>query len=398
MHYKLSKYQNYKPSGLDWLGDVPMEWEVKRLKDALSIKNGSDYKEIEAESGIPVIGSGGQFRFASKYIYDGESILFGRKGTIDKPLYFVGKFWTVDTMFYSVLTKKAFGKFMYYFALRIPFQGYSTQTALPSMTQNVLERIFLGFPSKPTQITIANYLDQQTAKIDKEIDLLSQKAEKYKQLKQTLISETVTKGLDKTAKLKSSGVDWIGDIPERWEVKRVKEIFDITRGRVIPQEDLLDDGFPVYSSQTENDGCMGYIRTYDFNADLLTWTTDGANAGTVFLRAGKFNCTNICGILLPKNKNSVFLKYLVHSVQVGAKHNKRIDTNGAKIMSNEMALIKITIPPKNEQIQIANYLDVQTEKIDQIIVTINQKIDKLKEYRKVLINDVVVGKVRVEIL
>ena len=82
-------------------------------------------------------------------------------------------------------------------------------------------------------------------------------------------------------------------IPAEWDLKKVKYLFHIGRGRVISQEELMDNGlYPVFSSQTQNNGCLGYINTFDFDCDQLTWTTDGANAGTVFIRSGKHNCTN----------------------------------------------------------------------------------------------------------
>jgi type I restriction enzyme, S subunit len=242
---------------------------------------------------------------------------------------------------------------------------------------------------------IADYLDTKTAQIDRKIDLISQKAKLYSNLKQSLINETVTRGLDKSVPMKDSDIEWIGKVPKHWEVKRVKEIFYISRGRVIAQTELIQDGrYPVYSSQTKDNGCLGYINTFDYEGEYITWTTDGVNAGTVFLRQGQFNCTNICGTLNLKSKNQ-FLSYLFYFLQVITKHNKRIDTNGAKIMSNEMAFIKLTIPPLDEQKAIADYLDTKTVQIDQIIQTINAQIEKLKELRKTLINDVVTGKIKV---
>ena len=88
-------------------------------------------------------------------------------------------------------------------------------------------------------------------------------------------------------------------MPSEWKLVKVKKIFNISRGRVIAKTELSDEGvYPVYSSQTKNNGCLGFIDTYDYDEPQLTWTTDGANAGTVFLREGKYNCTNICGTLL----------------------------------------------------------------------------------------------------
>ena len=202
--------------------------------------------------------------------------------------------------------------------------------------------------------------------------------------------------MDKTVKLKNSGIEWIGEIPAHWDLVRIKDIFSISRGRVIAKTELKTDGkFPVYSSQTKNNGVLGFINSFDFNADLLTWTTDGVNAGTVFRRKGKFNCTNICGTLIPIYKKRISLEYFTYSVQESTKHNKRIDTNGAKIMSNEMSVIDIVFPPLKEQTAIANYLDEQTGKIDAIVSNIETQIDTLKELRKTLINDVVTGKIKV---
>ncbi len=131
-----------------------------------------------------------------------------------------------------------------------------------------------------------------------------------------------------------------------------------------------------------------------FDKDLLTWTTDGANAGTVFRRKGKFNCTNVCGTLIPKRRN-LDLDYVVYALQESATHNKRIDTNGAKIMNNEMAVINIAFPPLKEQTKIANYLDNKTQTIDKIVSNINTQIQTLKELRKTLINDAVTGKIKI---
>lgn len=184
-------------------------------------------------------------------------------------------------------------------------------------------------------------------------------------------------------------------IPEHWEVKRVKEIFYIGRGRVIGQDELVDDGkYPVFSSQTENNGCLGYIDTFDFNVTLLTWTTDGANAGTLFKREGKFNCTNVCGTLKPK-KRKENLDFILYVLQIAAKHNKRIDTNGAKIMNNEMSVLPLLYPPTEEQEAIAQYLNDKTTQIDTILTNISEQITKLTQLRKTLINDVVTGKIKV---
>lgn len=188
---------------------------------------------------------------------------------------------------------------------------------------------------------------------------------------------------------KESGVIGLDRLPFDWSVKKVKHIFNIGRGRVISQEELIDDGeFPVYSSQTANDGCLGFISTFDFDCDQLTWTTDGANAGTIFLRGGKHNCTNVCGTLQPI-KSTVLLKFFSYSLQYVAQFYKRPDTNGAKIMNGEMAEILVSFPSDIEQQKIANFLDHETAKIDTLIAKQQELIKLLKEKRQAVISHAV---------
>lgn len=189
--------------------------------------------------------------------------------------------------------------------------------------------------------------------------------------------------------MKTCSIKWFGKIPSEWRIVKVKQLFNIGRGRVIAQTELDDNGaYPVYSSQTKNNGCLGYINTYDFDKKQLTWTTDGANAGTVFLREGKYNCTNICGTLLPKNEenNIVYLKYILEYTAI---FHKRADTNGFKIMNNEMAEISILLPNKVEQDNIANYLDKKVSQIDDIISKQKSLIEKYKAYKQSLITETV---------
>ncbi|WP_435255283.1 restriction endonuclease subunit S [Tenacibaculum sp. A30] len=397
MKQHLKKYNNYKDSGIEWLGEIPEHWILGRVKDLVKIKGGQDQKKVLNHNGkYPVYGSGGIFGRADKYLYNKTSVLLGRKGTIDKPLYVDIPFWTVDTMYYTEIFKNTNPRFFYYRCTCISFDLYQYGSAIPSMTQGDLININFAIPPLKEQTQIANYLDAKTTALDKKINLLKQKIKHYKAYRKSLINSAVTKGLDKSIKLKDSGINWIGEIPAHWEIKRVKDIFSISRGRAIGKTELMSNGkYPVYSSQTKNKGVLGYINTYDFNANLLTWTTDGVNAGTVFIREGKFNCTNICGTLIPKKHPKLSLDYMAFAVQESTQHNKRIDTNGAKIMSNEMAVIDIVFPPIEEQIKIANHIKSKTEIISKVVNNIETQINTLKELRKTLINEVVTGKVKV---
>ncbi|MCI7587054.1 MAG: restriction endonuclease subunit S [Campylobacter sp.] len=193
--------------------------------------------------------------------------------------------------------------------------------------------------------------------------------------------------------MKDSGIEWIGEIPKDWKLPKVKQLFSIGRGRVISQLDLEDTGYPVYSSQTKNNGCLGYISTYDFDRSQLTWTTDGANAGTVFLREGKHNCTNVCGTLTSKNDENSLL-YLKYALEYIVIYHKRADINGFKIMNNEMAEIKVTLPSMPEQQKIADFLDEKCSHIDSVLEKVRASIDEYKQLKQSVITQAVTKGIR----
>lgn len=203
-------------------------------------------------------------------------------------------------------------------------------------------------------------------------------------------SGTIMEKLTRYPKYKPTGVEWIGEIPEHWDIAIVGRLNNLGRGRVISNLEIgTNQGeYPVYSSQTENDGIMGYLNTYDFEGKYVTWTTDGANAGTVFYREGKFNCTNVCGTMQPKNWDQIDLRYLPYYLNLGTRFSVRLDIN-PKLMNNMMAKIPLILPPKPEQTAIANFLDEKTSQIDKLIANKQQLIQLLKEERTAIINQAV---------
>jgi type I restriction enzyme, S subunit len=188
---------------------------------------------------------------------------------------------------------------------------------------------------------------------------------------------------------KDSGVQWIGEIPSHWGYSIVGRHFEIERGRVISKIEIEDNKgeFPVYSSQTTNNGELGKINTYDFEGEYVTWTTDGVHTGTCFFRKGKFNTTNVCGMLSIRNTpySLPFLSFFLNQV---TKPYVRIDIN-PKLMNNMMSEIPLVLPPLHEQQQIVQFLDIKTSLIDSLIDKTQLKIELLKEKRTSLINHVV---------
>lgn len=146
--------------------------------------------------------------------------------------------------------------------------------------------------------------------------------------------------------------------PDGVEYKRIDEFCTITRGRVMSKDYIRDNvgQYPVYSSQTENNGELGKISTYDFEGEYLTWTTDGANAGSVFYRNGKFSVTNVCGLLKVKI-DEITTKYLYHILSITAPKYVNKGMGNPKLMSNVMARIKVPLPPLSVQSEIVHILD-----------------------------------------
>lgn len=375
-------------------------WSYKRIKDIGEINNGSDYKSFQSEEGYPVIGSGGQFACATDYLYDGEAVLLGRKGTIDKPLYVNCKFWVVDTMFYLVSNKKNVStKYLYYSALTIPFLFYSTSTALPSMTQRDLLHHIIYFPPLPAQIAIADYLDKKSEWIASQIALLEKKRDAYSRLKKSLIHKVVTKGLNPNVEFKDSGIDWLGKIPKHWEVKRVKDIASIIKGKNLDYRDEpFEKSKPLLSLaflRNDNPDFISYCYTNEKNLHVnigdivIIW--DGAGVGE-FLR-GKEGILSSTTAKLVVN-NSVMLKEFFFLFRYSIEYKlKKLPTGMGIPHLNPHLLFNFicSVPPISEQRQIADYLEQQTNKIDTIVSTINKQITKLQTLRKSLINEVVTG-------
>ncbi|UOR27925.1 restriction endonuclease subunit S [Helicobacter pylori] len=175
------------------------------------------------------------------------------------------------------------------------------------------------------------------------------------------------------------------------EFKKIGEICLIKRGRVIAKKILQENGkYPVYSSQTLNNGILGFIDTYDFDGEFLTWTTDGAYAGSVFYRNGRFSITNVCG-LLQVIQDNILHKYLYYILQITAPLHVNPGMGNPKLMSVAMQQIEIPLPPLNEQIAIADILSA----LDKEIASLKNKKRQFENIKKALNHDLMSAKIRV---
>ncbi|WP_309514376.1 restriction endonuclease subunit S [Segatella bryantii] len=418
----MKAYSEYKNSGVQWIGKVPSHWEILAFKYCMKINNGQDYKHILADEGYPVFGSGGPFAFASQFIYDGEVVMLGRKGTIDKPLYYKGKFWTVDTMFYAIPTKRSVCRFMYYLARTFPFSYYSTATALPSMTQFDLGNNPIALPPLPEQQAITSFLDAKTKPIDDIIAKREKQIELLEEMKSAIISRAVTKGLNPGAKMKDSGIEWIGEIPERWEMCKLKYILKSEKyniktgpfGTQLKGNDLREEGdVPVYNQRNVIDNQFhspSVFVTLDkanelagFHTkpyDVLITSRGTIGKAAILPNGAKEGILHPCLIALRINQDLVNLKYLLYYINgfEGFAINVFLESNATTIeviYTDTLKNIFVTLPQLKEQEAIASYLDSETSKIDTRIAKRRKQIELLQEYKQALITAAVTGKIDV---
>ena len=343
------------------------EYAKLKYKDVLKIKSGKDQKQVEDENGkYPILGTGGQIGKTNSFLYDKPSVLIGRKGTINKPQYMESPFWTVDTLFYSHIYEPNIPKYLFYSFQNVNWKKYDESTGVPSLSSSTIESVECSIPSPNEQIKVANFLSL----LDKKIELQSKKIEDLKLFKKGLLyNEKRNNNL--------------------WNEYKISDIMNITRGTVIPKTEIsecLNNEFryPVYSSQTSNNGILGYDNKYDFNGKFLTWTTDGANAGKVFYREGKFRCTNVCGILY--NKDNRYVSELTAEL-LNIETPKYVSYVGnPKLMNNVMSNIIIKLPDPSRDYFFSSILKIINKKL-----TIEEeKLDKLFELKKGLMQNMFV--------
>ena len=408
-------YPTYKDSGVEWLGVVPENWALGSLKHLAWIRNGRDYKEVESPDGeYPVIGSGGQFANATRYLYDGESVLLGRKGTIDKPLYIHGRFWTVDTMFYTEVTAGASAKFLYYNALTIPFQYYSTSTALPSMTQGDLLNHPCAIPALEEQTQIARFLDHETARIDALIEEQQRLIELLKEKRQAVISHAVTKGLDPTVPMKDSGVEWLGEVPAHWVVAGLKWYWSVTDCKHITAE-FVDEGIPLASIREVQSRYVAldnakqttevfYRQLIEGGRVLVAGDLIFSRNATVGEVAQVANWhppfalgQDVC--VLKKQYewlSSDYLQAVLRSPVVMVQlDNLMIGSTFKRVNVEDIRGIIVPMPPQGEQKIIAEYLIEKTEMFNSMLEEAQNTIALLQERRSALISAAVTGKIDV---
>jgi len=395
-----------KDSGIEYLGHVPKNWKLASAKFFVSIANGSDPK---TDGDVPVYGSGkGSFRTCGES-KEGPAVLLGRKGTVDIPQYIEGKYWNVDTAF-DVKAKSGYVlRFFYYLSTCFDYKRYSTQTALPSMTQTNYNSMRIIVPDISEQEDIISYLDDCCSKIDAIIDEAKASIEEYKELKQAVIYEAVTKGLDKTVDMKIYN-DWFDKCPSNWEYKQIRYLYELRDERnfkPLSEVNLIslytDQGVIQHADIEKTSGnkavtADGYKKVYpeDIVVNIiLCWMGAMGRSEYEGVTSPAYDvykpigCSKVC---------SRYYHYLFRT----DRFSKKCYTVGRGIMmmrwrtySSQFRAIKVPVPPYNEQIEIANYLDKRISNMEELINAKQSLIKDLEAYKKSLIYEVVTGKRKV---
>jgi type I restriction enzyme S subunit len=425
-------YEDYQHSGIKWLGSAPKNWKILRMKNIFkSFGSGSTPHSSER-----------------KYYDEGDvnwlnttdlknSVVYETKNKITKlalaelalkvyprntlalAMYgqgdtrgSVGLLNVESTtnqaacMMYD--TRNAIPKFMlwWFVAQKSNIRKINVGSAQPNMNQDFVRNLFVALPSMKEQQTIADYLDARTAQIDRKIDLLEQKAEKYASLKKSLINETVKRGLNKSTPMKDSGVEWIGQIPAHWEVKRIsdiaiqqkhknvglleKNLLSLSYGKLKRKDietsfGLLPESFETY--QIVNPGNV-ILRLTDLQND---WTS--LRVGLARER-GIITSAYLC-LRFSKHIHPVFSYYVLHVYDLSKVFYWLGSGLRSSMKFEDIKVLPFILPPLEEQKAIAEYLEIKTAHIEKIIETIKLEVEKLKELRKTLVNDVVTGKIKV---
>ncbi|KSA13472.1 restriction endonuclease subunit S [Maribacter dokdonensis] len=436
---KIQRYPTYKDSGVEWLGEIPEHWKIERAK-WLFIKN---ERPTRKEDEIVTCFRDGEVTLRSKRKKSGFTVALKehgyqgiRKGdlVIHAMDAFAGAIGVSDsdgkaTPVYSVCTERypnTVNQYYYSYFLR----SLALNGIILALAKGIRERstdfrfsdfgeLLLSFPPLPEQTKIAQFLDDKTTKIDEAIAIKAQQINLLKERKQILTHKAVTRGLDDSVPLKDSGVEWIGEIPEHWEIESFKNILIERNEKNNPiksKERLslsIDKGITLYAEKTTNldrfkDDFSQYKLAYEND---LVFNSMNMIVGAVGV-SSYFGCispvyytyyTNLNNGSITKYYECFFKSRIVQSqlysmgrgIMAIDRGEGKFNTVRLKVSRNDLRSFKVPFPSLNEITEIVKYIEILDLKTKTAINLKEQEISKLQEYKSSLINGVVTGKVRV---
>lgn len=406
----MKQYDTYKDSGIAWIGEIPSEWEVCRLKNISIISSGDIIsKEEYMDNGqYPIIGSNGEIGRINKINNNKNVLTTGRVGSIGT-VQLVKDSWITDNALIINITSDDNIRYIYYALPLLDYQLISTGTAQPLISASALKTQSLPMPSVKDQHSIASFLDTKCGEIDALISLQEEMISELQAYKQSVITEAVTKGLNPNAKMKDSGVEWIGEIPEGWPVCRIKNvcIFCPTNNNDIaydvvgyaPMNTIRNGHIEALEIETEKlTSGLTYFENGDIVMAKVTPCFENGNIAIASnLKNGRAYGSSELFVFRAISVDTSFLYYAIQNeVFRGLCVSTMTGTGGLKRISPTFVVNSfLPYPPLSEQHSIATYLDEKTSQIDSLISLKQQKIQELKDYKKSIIYEYVTGKKRV---
>jgi len=421
-----------KDSGVEWIGQIPSDWKCCKQKYLITLLNGRAYKdsEFEEDGKYKILRVGNLFTnpvwYSSslelepnKYCQDGD-LLYSWSMSYAPVIWHGEKVIYHYHIWKTVLSEKISKMFAYYYLISLTnaLQAEIHETTMGFITMGVMNNAYIAFPPLAEQQRIADFLDEKCGEIDsirsdiqKQIDILND-------YKKSVITEAVTKGLNPKAKLKDSGIEWIGKIPEGWSIKKIKFLLSNETdslkvgpfGSQLSGTDLVSDGFWVYSQRVvldrnfENNTMFiskekfDSMKGFHVRTDDILITTRGS-IGKICKVPESFSE----GVLHPcvikfridQNKYSYkFLEFIFNDSGIVEKQLNYLSnsTTIEVIYSGTLKNLQVPYPPLSEQKAIADYLDEKCSEIDATIADKQRQLETLDEYKKSLIFEYVTGK------
>lgn len=444
---KYPVYPEMKNSGIEWLGEIPEHWELTSLRYLTKkIQDGThgSYKRIN--EGIPLL-SAKNIKNGSVFVSESESLISYddyreimnniniKKGDI--LLTIVGTIGRVAI--YNLEDDVAFQrsvciikskehlqfKYLFYYMQSSFYQDQLVSKSKTSAQSGVyLEDVsssLIIFPAFIEQKAIASFLDKETDRIDQLIDKKEHLIKLLQEKRQALISNVVTKGLDPDVPMKDSGIEWLEEIPEEWRISKIKYITARKNGAIktgpfgshLTASDMTGSEIKVYNQQNvleknlkAGDNYISKAKYQELKSftiyvgDLLVTTRGTIGKTCIVPKGAEKGVLHPCLMRIQADNSKILNKYLEILIEDSGflKEQLNLESNATTIeviYSETMKNVRIPLPPLNEQQQIAEYMDKETSKIDNLIEKVTQQISNLKEYRQALISNAVTGKIDV---
>lgn len=408
-----------KNSGIEWIGEIPAEWVIKKLK---YISNFKQTKYSSADGNLNYIGLENIVAWNGQYIetnsvYDREQslicetndILFGKLRPYLAKVYVSPKKQCCSGEFSVISIQEHNNKYMFYqlishgFIFMVDRSTYGTK--MPRANADFIKNMFVSIPEISEQEEIANYLDEKCSEIDAVIEKTKATIEEYKKLKQSVITEAVTKGIRGNRPMKDSGIEWIGEIPTDWDVVRIKTLFDYRNEKNYKSLDEVN----LISLYTD----LGVVQHCDLeattgnkasNADgYKIVNEDDIIVNIILCWMGAIGRSAYTGVTSPaydvyspkEGVNSKFYHHLFRTKGFNGdcyKVGRGIMAMRWRTYSDQFRAIKVVVPPQQEQEEIITYLDSKCAEIDTLIATKTDLLTELETYKKSLIYEYITGK------